>query len=190
MRVIKLALAVLVVAGIAGAVFWGANRGDSARAQTPPAPTVHVEDLVAQKSGLSVDTVRKLETAALAVAADKGLAKGTLSVSQAAVIRNLAVGPILDELLASTAQASGVPEADLFNGLANGSSLAQLAQARGTPPSVLKTKLAAALQAELTKLQGAGVLQPAQSAMISLGFTSNLDKIITATVPLKSAQHY
>ncbi len=177
MKLITWAAALVVVVALGAGVWWGADLGGSAKAQTAP-PSVDLEALIAQKEGLSLDTVHKMEAAALAMAADKGLAKGTLTAGQAAAVRNVAVGPIVDELFSSTAQAVGIADLDLFNGLTQGKSLAQLAAAKGMSPDVLKAKLATVVQGEVSKQQSTGILSPAQATMIMTTWTTSADKII------------
>src|ERR1700730_11229411 len=117
-----------LIGGLA-AVVWFADLGGGSSAQAQNnsgpaknmlvsnAPAGTLEGLISQKSGLSLDTINKIEAAGLAVAADKGTAKGLLTPSQAAALQPATVSPILNGLFDGAAQAAGVSDSDLFAAL-------------------------------------------------------------------------
>jgi hypothetical protein len=179
MKWLKWIAASLAILAVAGLVIMTADLGSSAHAQT--VPSGQAESLWAQKSGLTLDTIHRIEGAALGTYADKHVATGKLTPDQANKLRNLVPGPILDRVLQGASQATGAPATDLANGLSQGASLAQIAAAHGVPRDVLKARLLTFAQAEATTEQSAGLVSPQQTSMMLSQLTANLDKLIDST---------
>src|SRR5438045_4204583 len=97
MKWMRWAIVASVVAAAAIGLVWVSNYKGHADAQSPA--TTHVEDLIAAKIGISVDSIHKVEAAVLSVAGDKGSSSGLLGSDQASKVRALQVGPIADRLL-------------------------------------------------------------------------------------------
>ena len=182
MKPLKYFAAALVVAAIFATTLWTfAFRDSGHSAQAQAAADVSVEQLIAQKSGLSLDTVHKFEAAALSAAADKGTAAGVLSTSQATAVRNLVPGPLLDRVFASVASAAGVDGSTLATSLENGQSLAQVAASRNISRDTLKANLNKALASELATDKTAGLITDQQIPLVTAAFGANLDRFIDYT---------
>ena len=82
MKWIGLSFGVVAAAALVAGLVWASDLNGSSRAQASD-PAVDVESLIAQKSGLSIDTIHRIEGAALAVAADKASASGLITPDQA-----------------------------------------------------------------------------------------------------------
>ncbi len=178
MKWFKWAIGCLAVLGIAAGIVVTADLGGSAQAQAVPGG--QAEALISQRSGLSLDTIHKMEAGLLSAAADKGSASGMLTPDQANKLRTVTIGPVLDRLLQGVTLATGAPAADLVNGISQGSSLAQIAAAHGVQRDTLKSRLVSQAQAEATTEQNLGLLTPAQASMLITELTTNLDKVVDA----------
>ncbi len=172
--------AVAVVAAVAVGVGIMLSGNHTTRAQANGSPTA-AETLIAQKLGITPETLQAVETAALDVAGDKGTTAGVLQPGQASALKALDLGPILDSTLNSLASTLKTTPQGLIDSLANGSSLAQVASTTGVTTDQLKSGLTSLLQTQLTDLQGKGVITSAQSTMASSFLSANLDKLINAT---------
>jgi hypothetical protein len=179
MKWLRWIVASIAVFGVAAAVVMTADLGGSAHAQT--VPSGQAESLWAQKSGLTLDTIHRIEGAALGTYADKHVATGKLTPDQANKLRNLVPGPILDRVLQGASQATGAAATDLANGLSQGNSLAQIAAAHGVQRDVLKSRLLSFVQNEAATEQSAGLATAQQTSMLVSQLTANLDKIIDST---------
>src|SRR3954452_14315519 len=124
-RFLKLTLPLAIVVAALAAVVWFADLsgGKSRNVGAAAPPPVDVEALFSNKTGLSIDSIHRIEAAALAVAADKGAAKGYLTADQAAKVRSLSLGPILDRVAGEITTATNTPATDILAGLENGQSL-------------------------------------------------------------------
>jgi hypothetical protein len=187
MKWMKFAFAVVAIVAALGGVVWAADLGGGkstkAQAQAQTATTaLSVEQLIADKSGLSLDTIHKFEAAGLSAAADKGTSAGVLSSTQASALRSVVPGPILDRVLQATAKAANTSDTNLVSGIEGGQSLAQIAAANGVSRDALKANLTAALASELAIDKTAGLVTDQQIAMINVGFATQLDKLIDRTM--------
>ena len=160
---------------------WTVALRDSGRSVQAQAADVSVEQLIAQKSGLSLDTIHKIEAAGLSAAADKGTTAGVLSSSQATAVRNLVPGPVLDRVFSSAATAAGVDGAALATGMENGQSLAQIAASKNVSRDTLKANLSKALATEMAADKAAGLITDQQVPLVTAAFGANLDKIVDYT---------
>ncbi len=176
----KWAICSLVIAGGIAALVLGftSMRGGSSTAQ---ASQGQAEALIAQKAGISIDTLHSLEAAGLNVAADKGSASGMITADQATKLRALDVSPILDNVLTGLAQTLNSNEQAVFDSLSGGQSLAQVATANGVSTDSLKSGLTSLVQSQLSNLEGQGVLTSVQGTMALSLFNANIDKVINAT---------
>ena len=77
--------------------------------------------------------------------------------------------------LDAAAQYLGLTDAQLFNRLAAGKSLAQIAKAQGKSTATLKAKMTAAITADLAKLRKAGMISPAAEQQILSRLSARLD---------------
>ena len=178
MKFLKSLTGALVVAAVLAALVWAVALRDSGRSARAQAADVSVEQLIAQKSGLSLDTIHKFEAAGLSAAADKGTTAGVLSSSQATAIRNLVPGPVLDRVFSSAAAAAGVDGSTLATSLENGQSLALVAASKNISRDTLKANLSKALATELATDKTAGLITDQQIPLVTAGFTASLDKIV------------
>lgn len=178
MKWLTVSVGAVVIAAVVGGLVWAADLNGSSRAQAST-PTVDVEGLIAQKTGLSTDSIHKVEAAALSVAADKAAAAGLITPDQANKLRDLTVGPILNSLLEGSAKAANVSDTDLVDGLSNGKSLAQIASDHGVARDQLKTNLTSMVQTQLNAQQG--LVTQAEASMITTALGSYLDRIIDFT---------
>ncbi len=183
----RVSFGIVLSAAIVGGLVWAADLNGSAKASAPSS-TVDVEAIIAQKTGLSIQSVRRVESAALSVAADKAAAAGLITADEASNLRQLSVGPILNAVLDGAAQSAHVSDSDLVDGITQGKSLAQVAAAQGVSRDALKVNLLATLQTQLGSLQTAGVLDASQAAMATTTLTAYLDKVIDATLPMHEAK--
>ena len=176
----KYALAIgLAIGSLALLIFvLGRFNGGSATAQD--SQTTDFETLLAQQLGVSLDTLHKVETAALAVAADKASAASIISADQASTLRNFNASPLLNRLFDEIATTAGTSDANLYNSLRNGASLAQIAAANNIGRDDLKSRLTNVAQTELAQAQKAGLLDQQQAGGLSLLLSGKLDKLIDA----------
>jgi hypothetical protein len=182
MRFLKLTVPLAIVVAALAAVVWFADLGGGKSRNVGAAapPPVDVEALISNKTGLSIDSIHRIEAAALAVAADKGAAKGYLTADQAAKVRSLNVSPILDRIASEITTATNTPATDILAGLENGQSLAIIAAAHGVDRATLKTNLTSALTSELATEKGAGLLTDQQASLITGLFSTKIDQILDA----------
>ncbi len=175
----------VVLAGVALVVFAAtfalARSGGSASATDSSG---QFESLLAARAGLTTDTLHKIESAGLATAADRGVSKGMLTADQATAIKNLDVSPLLEQGFSDLAQATNASETDLFNGLAGGQSLAQVAAAHGVSRDDLKASIKQLVQSDVSSFQSLGVVTQSEIDQVNNLLTdANLDKLIDATLP-------
>jgi hypothetical protein len=143
-----------------------------------------LESMVSSRTGLTTDTLHKIESAGLAAIADRASASGVLTTTQADNLRALDVSPILEQAFAGLAQQTNTTEADLFNSLASGQSLAQVAEAHNVDRDALKANLRQLAQGSLQSLENASVLSQSQIDMVqSLLTDANLGHLIDLSLP-------
>jgi hypothetical protein len=177
MKWIGLSFGIVAAGALIAGLVWASDLNTASKAQASD-PQVDVESLLAQKTGLSVETIQRIEDAGLGVAADKAAASGVATTAEADKLRNLTFGPVLNSLADGAAQGAHVSVSDMIDGLMSGQSLAQIAAGQGVSRDDLKNSLTHVLQSELTAQQSAGVLTAAESGIVATAFSSNLDKIV------------
>jgi len=197
---IGLAVAGAVLAG--GAVTFAVlTSGGTAQAQGPGDQTTasRLQELLAQQLGISVDQLQTAETNAKNQLADELLAQGKITQQQHDRITNASLGSIFGALAKRfddraearagafvdaakvTANVSHVDVATVRSELAQGKSLAQIAEEHGVSRDALKAAITAALNQQLQAAVSSGKITQATADQVSQRFADHLDALIDHT---------
>jgi hypothetical protein len=142
------------------------------------------ETLLAAKAGISVDTLHLIESAGVAAAADRAVTDGKLSADQGSKLKAVAVSPLLEQAFSDLASATNASEQNLFDGLAGGQSLAQVAAANGVDATTLKDRLSKLALTDIDSAVTMGVASQDQAVSAKAAVNdANLTKLINATLP-------
>jgi uncharacterized protein YidB (DUF937 family) len=142
------------------------------------------ESMLAAKAGVSVDTLHLVEKAGLNVVADKAASEGKITPAEADKLRNVALSPLLEQAFSDLANATGTSEQNLFNGLANHQSLAQIASANGVDATTLKSRLSQLANSDIDMAVQMGVISPDMASQAKAQVSDdNLTKAINLTLP-------
>jgi polyhydroxyalkanoate synthesis regulator phasin len=149
------------------------------------------ESMLAAKAGISIDTLHMVESAALNVVADRSVNDGKLTADEATQLRGISLSPLLEQAFSDLATATNTSEQDLFTGLLNHESLAQIASASGVDATTLKSRISQIANNDIDTAVQNGIISPdmASSAKAKLNDT-NLEKAINWTLPDHSDQQH
>ncbi len=203
------ALGALVAAGVVAvsvASFSGAafaqtpKNGDDTRAR--------YEELLAQKLGISVDSLTEAQKAVRDQLVDEAVAAGKLTAEQAEKIKAGELGAlgrfggpggfgpfgemrgdhknggpgIAKEVISSVFEAAakviGIDESQLRQDLASGKSLVDIAGAKGVSREQLKTGMTTDLKADIAQAQADGVIDQAMADRLTQALEQRLDDVI------------
>ncbi len=165
---------------ILGTTFVLARSGGS----TANADAGSFETMLAARTGISVDTLHMVESTGLNVVADKAVNDGKLTSAEGDKLRNVALSPLLEQAFSDLANATGTSEQNLFNGLANHQSLAQIASANGVDATTLKTRLSQLANSDIDMAAQMGVISPDMASQAKAQVNdANLTKAISLTLP-------
>jgi hypothetical protein len=174
------ALAAIAVAVVALTI--GLSRTGSSAADPVDAGTF--ESLLAARIGVSVDTLHSMESAGLSAAADRAVTADKLSADQATKLRGVAISPLLEQAFSDLATATNSSEADLFDALASGKSLAQVAAANGVDAATLQTRISQLVLGDIDTAVSMGVMTSAQADSVrALVDDAHLSQLVNATIP-------
>jgi hypothetical protein len=157
--------------------------GSSAQTATQAPNAGPFETMLAAKLGVSLDTLHTMESAAQATLADKGVASGQLTAAQAAALKSYPASPLLEQAFAAVAAASGTSGSDLFNRLAGGETLAQIASSNGINAGDLKTNLTSSASTMIGSGVTFGIISQSQADEANAFLAQNIDKLINSPVP-------
>ena len=177
---------ILAVAAVAG----------TAQAEEP-GKVSRLQEILAQKLGISVDQLRTAETTARNQLADELLAAGKITQAQADKIKGSELGSGLARLRGAahggrgmkiavnavevTAKVSNVTVETVKQELVQGKSLAQIAGEHGVGRDALKAAIAAAQKTALQEAVGAGKITQAHADQMTQKLSEHLDQLIDHT---------
>jgi hypothetical protein len=142
------------------------------------------ESWLAAKMGVSVDTLHSMESVGLSAMADRAVTENKLSTDQATKLRGVAISPLLEQAFSDLATATNSSEAELFDALANGRSLAQVADANGVDAATLKGRISQLVLSDIDAALNMGVITSAQSDSVKVLIDdAHLSQLINATIP-------
>jgi hypothetical protein len=171
------ATAIAVVALTIGLSRTGSSAADPADAGT-------FESLLAARLGVSVDTLHSIESAGLSAVADRASAENKLSPDQVKILRNVAISPLLEQAFSDLATATNTSGADLFDGLASGESLAEVADANGVDAATLQSRISQLVLGDIDTAVSMGVMTTAQGDSVrALVDDAHLNQLLNATIP-------
>jgi lambda repressor-like predicted transcriptional regulator len=196
LRWIKWAAASLGLFVAAGVIAYGVTSMTGvADAQTPDdsKPFARYEEVLAQKLGVSVETLRAAQKAARDELIDEAVANGRLTPEQGEKLKSLepgagvfglrkgagkVVGAVVHNVLDAVAGILGIEREDVIEGLRDGKSLADLAEEEGVGRSTLESDLLDALQADIDEAEADGRLTAEQADRLSQSLSERIDDII------------
>ena len=193
MKMTRLGLAALAAAFAAGAIAFGvvAQRG-TANADEPNGNASRLQEILAQKLGISVDALVAAEKGARDQLVDELLAAGRITQAQADRMKSAEPGDMLGRGFGArmagarvhvdvgqiTADLSHIDLATLRSELQQGKSFAQVAQEHGVSRDALKKAITDAVTSQLKDQVSKGSLTQAQADEIAQRFAANLDDMI------------
>lgn len=201
MKIIKWGLAAIGLFVIGGVIAFGVlSAGGTASAQTPEqqsqARLEQYESLLAQKLGISVQTLQDAETGARNQMIDDALASGKITQAQADKLRSMPPGAFragrldgmknrvhnaLVNVFNAAAKTIGISNDDLKTQVQSGQSLAQVANAHNMTTDQLKTGITTEITAQLKAGVDSGKITQPEADQILSRLTGNLDNIVNHT---------
>lgn len=198
MRIIKWGLAAMGLLVISGVIAFGLlSANGTASAQTPEGKSeerrARYEELLAQKLGVSVQTLQTARTSARNQMIDEALAAGKITQEQADKMRNMEPGELRKgrlervkdrvhgaavNIFQAAAKTIGVSNDELKTQVQSGQSLAQVANAHNMTTEQLKTGITTEIATQLSTAVSAGKMTQAQADAISQRVSQNLDEIV------------
>jgi predicted DNA-binding protein (UPF0251 family) len=196
----RLGIGVIAAAAIAAVIGYAVISGrGTASADTPGGTASRLEELLAQKLGISVEALQAAQKGARDQLADELLAAGTITQAQADRIKSSDVnggfprafgfggraggGPMKAEVNVAqiTADLSHIDLATLRSELSQGKSLAQVADEHGVSRDTLKNAILAAEKSALSAQVAKGnITQPAADDALQR-FSDRVDALIDST---------
>jgi hypothetical protein len=173
----------------------------TAQADSPGGAASRLQEILAQKLGVSVDTLTKAETDTKNQYADELAAAGTITQAQADKIKAAGVGNILGgiarfgaregvrearvevNIAQITASVSKIDNATLKSELGQGKSFATIAGEHGVSRDALKSAITSAEKTQLDAAVGKGTLTQVQADQAAQRLAANLDSLIDRTGP-------
>jgi transposase-like protein len=165
-----------------------------AQAEDPPGVGGRYIETLAEKLGVSVETLKTAQKEARDQMINEALAAGNLTAEQAERLRNLEPralrdGPgrrgiglrIAHDIIGAAAEVIGIGRDDVRESLDDGKSLAQIAEDNGVQRSALRSGLADALLADITQALANGRIDQTQADRLTDALNQNLDRIIDRT---------
>ncbi len=183
-RVLIVAAAVAVL-GLATVAIGGA----ATSAQEGEGPTGTFLSKVADKLGVSQDDLKTAIDEARDETIDEAVADGSLTEEQAERLRErVAEGGRLfprfrrghGHVVAAAAEVLDIPRDELVEGLKDGNSLAEIAEAEGMNVEDFKAGLLAQMQTQLDDRVADGTITQGQADRLSEGLEERIDNIVNA----------
>lgn len=198
MRIIKWGLAAMGLFVIGGVIAFGVlSTNGTASAQTPEekseARRARYEEVLAQKLGVSVQTLQTAQTSARNQMIDEALAAGKITAEQAEKMRNAGPGELrkgrvervkdrvhgaVVNIFQAAAKTIGVSNEELKTEVQSGKSLAQVANAHNMTTDQLKTGITTEIATQLNAAVSAGKMTQQQADAINQRVAQNLDDIV------------
>ena len=197
---IKWGLAGLAVSVALGAVAFGAFGGNAgmALAQVPGGPKDpgRYEELLAQKLGVTVEKLREAQLAVRDEMLAEAVKNGRLTQEQADKLKaagangnrglferdaRMLKGPVMAGLrnaIGAAAEAIGITEQQLLEGLRAGKSIAEIAEENDVDRDDLEADILKSLTAAIDKAQADGNLTADQATKLKAGLQEHIDQAL------------
>mgnify|MGYP001284787609 CR=1 FL=1 len=204
MRLVKrgaVALGLLLAAGAAvtGALLFTGGAG----AQTPPdeadGPASRYEALLAQRLGISVEDLKTHQKGARDAVVDEMVADGRLTAEQGERLKERPLGDALrpgiigglgdrlwgvfGDIVGAAADVIGISEDEVRDGIADGKSLTELAEAQNLSRDELKSGLVTRLQDDIEAARSSGELTDEQADRLSNALEEHVDRLLDGKRP-------
>ena len=190
---LAVAVGLVVIAGAVG------HHSGIALAQTPgggPRDPGRYEQILAQKLGITVEKLREAQLAARDEMLAEAVKNGALTQEQADKIKNAraAGGPglfkgnlqvfkgprmaALRNVMGAAAEAIGITEQQLFEGLRAGKSIAEIADEHDVDRDDLEDDILDSLTEAIDQAQTDGKITAEQAARLKNGLTEHIDQVL------------
>jgi polyhydroxyalkanoate synthesis regulator phasin len=171
--------------------------GGSGDAQATGPGDNRYQELLAEKLGISVEELQAAQKAARDALIDEKVAAGDLTEEQAERLKNREPGAFrglgprlgarvfhaLKDVLGAAAEVIGVTPEEARQGIANGNSLVEQAQAKGISEADLKASVLKKLEAQIDEAVNNDKLTEEQATRIKEGLEEHIDRFLNAEGP-------